>query len=85
MSTDDIMETKLNFLYHVMEILTRNEFWEVYIEAEAQNWQSTYKVCKAFNHDSSTLLYDCGRFALINGVKFDGDPAEFPFTPYEPE
>ena len=33
MSTDEIMETKWNFLYHVMEILTRNDFWEVYTEA----------------------------------------------------
>ena len=26
MSADDIIETKLNFLYHVMEILTRKRF-----------------------------------------------------------
>ena len=47
MSAEDVIETKWNFLYHVMEILTRIFFWEVYTEAEAQNWQSTYEVCKA--------------------------------------
>ena len=77
------METKWDFLYHVMEIFTRNDFWEVYTDAEAQNWQSTYEVCKALQRDSSALIYDCGRFAPINGVKFDGDPSEFTFTPYE--
>ena len=37
MSAEDVIETKWNFLYNVMEILTRNAFWEVYTEAEAQN------------------------------------------------
>ena len=49
MSNDDVMETKLNFLYHTMEILTRNDFWEVYTEAEAQNWQGTLKFARPFN------------------------------------
>ena len=83
MIVDEIMETKWNFLYHVMEILTRNDFWEVYTEAEAQNWQSTYEVCKTLHWEFAEPLYDCGRFAPANGVKFDGDPSEFPFTPYE--
>ena len=86
MSAEDVIETKWNFLYHVMEILTRNDFWEVYTEAEVQNWQSTYEVCKTLQWESSTtVLYDHGRFAPINGVKFGGDPAEYPFTPYEIE
>ena len=35
MTVEEVMETKWNFLYHVMEILTRKDFWEVYTEVEA--------------------------------------------------
>ena len=77
------METKWNFLYHVMEILTRKKFWEVYTEVEANNWQSTYEVCKALRREFTEHLYDCGRYTPANGVNFDGSPSDFPFTPYE--
>ena len=83
MIIDEIMESKWNLLYHVIEILTRNDFWEVYTEVEAQNWQSTYDVCKTLHREFTEPLYDCGRFTPANGVNFNGDPVEFPFTPYE--
>ena len=43
----DISEFKLHFLYDFAEIIARTDFWEVYIELEANNLQSTYELCVA--------------------------------------
>ena len=83
MTTEEVMEPKWNFLYHVIEILTRKDFWEVHAEVEAQNLQSTYEVCKTLRREFIEPLYDCGRYTPANGVNFDGSPSDFPFTPYE--
>ena len=37
----EIKEFEWHFLYHLAEIVTRNDFWEVYTELEATNLQST--------------------------------------------
>ena len=59
MTAEEVMETKWNFLHHVMEILTRKYFWEVYTEVEAQNLQSTYEVCKTLRRKFTEPFYDC--------------------------
>ena len=83
MSADGVIETKWNFLYHVMEILTRKDFWEVYTEVEAKQWQSTYEVCKTLRRECPKLLYDFGHYIPANGIIFDCNPFEYQFTPYE--
>ena len=68
---------------HTTEVLTRNDFWEVYTEMDAANLQSTFEMCtiRRMPHIEST--YDCGRFVPTNGVNFIGSPGDFPFTPKE--
>ena len=83
MRDDQIHGTKWHFLYHVAEILTRKDFWEVHTELEAKQLQSTYEVCKIFHRDDTDPVYDCGRYIPANGINFDGSPSDFPFTPFE--
>ena len=83
MRDDEILEMKWHFLYHVAEILTRKDFWEVYTELEAQHLQSTYEVCKTLHRDDTDPVYNCGRYIPANGINFDGSPSDFPFTPFE--
>ena len=61
MDDREIREFKLHFLYHVAEILTRKDFWEVHTEF-ANNLQSTYELCVALRREFTTPMYDCGRF-----------------------
>ena len=61
MATEESMETKWNFLYHVIEILTRKYFWEGYPEVEAKHLQSTSEVCKTLRREFTEPFYDCGR------------------------
>ena len=74
MDDREIREFKWHFLYHLAEILTRKDFWEVYTELEAKNLQSTYELCIALRREFTTPMYDCGHFNTTNGVNFDGSP-----------
>ena len=48
MTTEEIMETNWNFLHHVMEILTRTYFWEVYTDLEPTTCNPPTRSVKPF-------------------------------------
>ena len=72
-------------MYHLAEILTRKDFWEVHseLELETSNLQSTYELCNILPRDYITSMFDRSRYILTNDVNYNGLPQEFQFTPYE--
>ena len=83
LNASEIRKFKLHFLYHLEEILTRKDCWEVHTELETSNLQSTYELCSTLRRAYTTPMYDCSRYIPANGINVDGLPQDFPFTPYE--
>ena len=71
---NEIREFKWHFLYHLAEMFTRKDFWEVYTELDANHLQSTSELCVASRREFTTPMYDCGHVIQTNEVNFDGSP-----------
>ena len=61
-----LREFKWHFLYHLAEIITRKDFWEVHTELETNNLQSTYELCSILRRDHITPTFDCSLYIHTN-------------------
>ena len=68
---------------HLAEVLTRDDCWEVYMELDAANLQSTFEMCTILRRPHTEPIYDHHKFLPTNGVNCKGSPYKFPFTPKE--
>ena len=78
-----VAEFKLHVMMHVAEILTRDDFCEVYTTLDTSNLQSTFKLYNILRMPHTVLMFDCSRFTPTNGVNFSGSPEKFLLTPKE--
>ena len=62
------------FLMHMAEVITRLDFWEVYIEHDAMNFQSSFEMRTILNWPHAEPIYDHGRFITTNGINYNGSP-----------
>ena len=62
-----IAEFKWYWLMHIAEVITRDDFWELYMDMNASNLQSTFEMCTILRLPHTEPLYDCRRFVPTNG------------------